>query len=141
LALDEDKPIGREGFLQRIADKRFVAELAVENRDHCVEAWMAAGYAVEFALKALIIKRERLSSWPSRADRRELYTHDLRVLFFAAGLSFADVPAARRSALKTTLDWDRLNEYKQQKMARQVARSMVDAAFGENGVVDWLTAQ
>ena len=102
---------------------------------------MAAGYAVEFELKALIIKRERLNSWPSNASRPELYTHNLRTLYLAAGLTSSDVPAAKRGAFKTVLDWDRLHEYKDQKMPRKVARSMVDAAFGENGVVDWLTAQ
>lgn len=101
---------------------------------------MAAGFAVEFALKALIIKRERLNAWPSKDRRPELYTHNLRDLFQAAGIDLQAVPKPLRGSLRTVLDWNRAHEYTSGKMSRANARSMVAAALGPEGVVAWLNA-
>jgi hypothetical protein len=121
-----------------IEGKRFVAEATVENRLACREAWMAAGFAVEFALKALIIKRERLNAWPSKDSRPEMYTHDLRSLFSLAQVDLADAPATLRGALRTVLDWNRGHEYTSGQMSRANARSMKKAVFDEEGVLAWL---
>ena len=44
------------------------------------QAVFHAGLAVECALKAYIMRSERLNGWPSRDSRPELYTHDIREL-------------------------------------------------------------
>lgn len=137
-ALENESPLTAEAFLHLVESKRFVAETAVENRLHCGEAWMAAGFAVEFALKAYIMRRERSNAWPSKEARPELYTHDLRKLFQVAELDLATAPRELRGALRTVLDWDRAHEYTSRRMSRANARSMVKAAFGEEGVVSWL---
>jgi len=102
---------------------------------------MAAGFAVEFALKALIIRRERLNSWPSKEHRSELYTHSLRDLFQAAGIDPKAAPRELRGSLRTVLDWNRAHEYTSGRMSRANARSMVAAAFDPEGVVAWLNGQ
>lgn len=99
---------------------------------------MAAGYAVEFALKACIMRREGLETWPAKTARPELYTHNLRELFRLAGIELASAPEEMKAPLRTVLDWDRALEYNLTVIGRAQARTMVAAAFGEAGVVAWL---
>jgi hypothetical protein len=136
--VEDDRPLTAEAFANRIEGKRRVAAATVDDRMACHEAWMAAGYAVEFALKALIMRRERLNGWPSKEARPELYTHNLRILFREAGLQTGSVPPELRGAVRTVLDWDRAHEYTSGRMSRANARSMVRAAFDRGGVVAWL---
>jgi HEPN domain-containing protein len=134
-------PFTSGDFLQMVESKRDVAAAMVESRLHCFEAWHASGQAVEFALKALIIRRERLNGWPSKESRPELYTHDLRRLFTLAGVDLKTAPAPLRASLKMVLDWDRAHEYSAHRTSRAEARSMNKAAFGKGGVVEWLNSQ
>jgi hypothetical protein len=39
---------------------------------------------------------------------------------------------------KVVLDWDRNQAYDPNPMPRRVARSMIEAAFGPQGVVTWI---
>ena len=134
----DDQPLTADDFLRMVETKRAVALATVEDRLACREAWLAAGYAVEFALKALIIRRERLNAWPSKAVRRELYVHSLRDLLAIAGVELASIPKERRGSLRTVLDWNRAHEYTSGRISRANARSMVKAALDEDGVVAWL---
>ena len=110
-AVDEnDLPLSADAFLRMAEGKRAVALAMVDDRQACREAWLAAGYAIEFTLKALIIKRERLNAWPGKDLRPELYTHDLRSLLGAAAIDPKSAPLALRGALRTVLDWDRAHE-------------------------------
>lgn len=118
--------------------KRVVALKMVEDRSHCHEAWHAAGLAVEFALKGYIMRRERMNRWPDREDRGELYTHDLPALFRIAGIDPAGMIGPIRARLRVVLQWRREYEYVGRTMERRAARSMIDAAFGSGGVVQWL---
>ena len=101
------------------------------------QAHWHAGIATECAIKAFIMRKERLNSWPSRSARRDLYTHDLRVLQRIAGIT---VPPTDRTApaWHVLLQWDRNQGYDPKPMPRKVARAMVDAAFGPDGVVTWI---
>lgn len=137
--MDADQPLTAEAFLRMVESKRAVALSMVDSRLACREAWMAAGFAVEFALKALIIRRERLNSWPSKESRPELYTHNLRGLFEAAGIDLYTAPKPLRGSIRTVLDWNRAHEYSSGRMSRANARSMVAAALGPEGVVAWLS--
>lgn len=135
---DDEQPLTPNALYRMVESKRAVAYAVVENKVACRDAWMAAGYAVEFALKAYIIKRERLNGWPSREARPELYTHDLRSLFAAAEIDLKLAPKPLRGSLRTVMDWNRAHEYASGQMARANARSMVRAALDPNGVVAWL---
>lgn len=136
--MDANEPLSAEAFLQLVESKRAVARALVADRQACREAWLASGFAVEFALKAYIIRRERLNGWPSKEARPDLYTHNLRALFAAAQIDFSGVPKELRGSIRTVLDWDRGHEYTSRRMSRANARSMVGAAFDQHGVVAWL---
>jgi hypothetical protein len=61
------------------------------------DAWNHAGFSVECALKAAIMRHQRLNTWPSRAHRPELYTHNLRDLARLANITFLTTdPTASR---------------------------------------------
>jgi hypothetical protein len=100
----ENDDLTAEGFLRRAASKRAVATLMVGDRAHCVEAFVAAGFAVEFTLKALIMKQRRLNAWPSASEARDLHIHDLHRLFQEAGIDLNAVPAPLRPKVRQALD-------------------------------------
>jgi hypothetical protein len=56
------------------------ARVLAEDKIAAGQALFHAGLAVECALKAYIMQRERLNGWPSKEARPELYVHDLRQL-------------------------------------------------------------
>jgi hypothetical protein len=133
-----DEPLTVEDWLRRIESKRAVALAFKDSREHCREAWLAAGAAVEFALKARIMRREWLSGWPVRDVRPELHTHDLHAFGRFAGIDRAPVPPHLRHRWATVLAWDHGHEYRASPMPRKVARQMVESAFGDQGVIAWL---
>jgi hypothetical protein len=113
------------------------ARLLCEDKVAAAQALFHVGLAVEAALKALIMKRERFNDWPSKAARPDLYTHRLPDLLRLAGvmLSRTDPLAA---SWHVVLAWDRNQGYDPKAMPRKVARAWVEAAFGEKGAVTWI---
>jgi hypothetical protein len=103
-------------------------------------AWMNAGFAVECCLKAAIMKKEGLNRWPDRFDDPDLWTHDLRVLFKRLGIDQLTFDPKNPIAptLKTVLDWRREHGYSVGKVPLKFAKDICEAAFGSNGVVEWL---
>ena len=103
-------------------------------------AWLAAGFAVECCLKSVIMRRERLNRWPGPDTAPELWTHDLRGLFQRLGINPLGLntkdPIA--PALKTVLDWRREHGYSVGKVPTKLGEAICEAAFGPNGVVEWL---
>ena len=127
-----------EEWWRRIEGKRLVALHMKEDRRNAVEAWDACGTSVEFALKAVILKRERWNRWPDKADRPDLYTHDLRRLMALAGLDSSSIPRPMMPRFKTVLSWSRENEYQSALVPRRQARQIYEHAFGPDGVIEWL---
>jgi hypothetical protein len=113
------------------------ARLLAENREVAAQAYFHVGFAAECALKAYIMWSERLNNWPDRDSRPDLYTHDLTRLADLAGIERRTTDPIGPS-WKTVLDWNRSQGYDPNPMPRKVARSMVEAAFGEKGVVTWI---
>jgi hypothetical protein len=113
------------------------ARLLAENREVAAQAYFHVGFAAECALKAYIMWSERLNIWPDRDSRPELYTHDLRKLVALARIELRTTDPIGPS-WKTVLDWDRSQGYDPKPMPRKVAGAMVEAAFGEKGVVTWI---
>jgi hypothetical protein len=113
------------------------ARLLAEDRVAAAQAYSHVGFAAECALKAYIMWKERLNRWPDIASRKELYTHDLRELVRIAGIELKTSDPIGPS-WAVVLQWDRGQAYDPVRMPRRVARSMVDAAFGEKGVVTWI---
>jgi len=136
--LDDEEILTIDGFLRLARSKRVVALKMVEDRDCCAEAWKASGFAVELLLKAVIMKRQGFNQWPSREHRPDLHQHNLRQLCRLAEIDLATLPGPLRLAFRMALDWNREHDYVSKRMRRKVARSMVDAVFGEQGVAQWL---
>jgi hypothetical protein len=103
-------------------------------------AWLNAGFSVECCLKAAIMKKERLNGWPAPDIAPELWTHDLRGLFKRLGIEPTKFdhnhPVA--PALKMVLDWRRQHGYSVGKLPLKYASNLCEAAFGSNGVIEWI---
>ena len=95
------------------------------------------GFSTEAALKAYFMRRERFNSWPTRAARPDLFTHDLRKLVAAAGIPL-DPQDPIAPSWQVILQWDRNQQYDPRPMPARVASSWFDAAFGQEGVVTWI---
>jgi hypothetical protein len=113
------------------------ARLLANDRLAAGQAYFHVGFAAECALKAYIMWKERLNTWPDNALRPELYTHDLRKLVRIAGIPLTTKDRVGPS-WKVVLDWNRNQAYDPNPMPRRVARSMIEAAFGQEGVVTWI---
>ena len=102
-------------------------------------AWLNAGFAVECALKAAIMRHQRLNGWPARASRPDLYQHDLANLAREAGIDISRLthdPVF--PAWCVVRQWQRGDSYNPKPMPVRVARDMVESACGAEGVIQWL---
>lgn len=95
------------------------------------------GHAVEAALKAAIMDKERLNSWPMR---KKYWKHDPVKLAPMAGYAI-DSNHAVAEGWAVVIAWDRQQDYSPKATPVAVARGYLDAAFGPNGVVTWIRAQ
>ena len=114
----------------RIKDDPYLANLAVQH----------AGFCVEFLLKAMVMRHESQSTWPSRADRPELYTHGLQRLAALAGIDL-DPDDAMAPYWHVVLQWQRNQGYDPQPMPKPVLESFLEAAFSPEGVATWLRSK
>src|SRR4051794_18987253 len=82
------------------------ARVLSEDKLTTSQSWDHVGFAIEHALKAVIMHTHRLNAWPSKSSRPDLHTHSLRIL---ADLACITVSAADpiAPAWKTILDWER----------------------------------
>lgn len=95
------------------------------------------GHAVEAALKAAIMRKERLNSWPVR---KKYWKHDPEKLAAMAGYTF-DPSHAVAVGWSVVVVWDRNQDYSPKGTPIAVAKGYLDAAFGPNGVVTWIRAE
>lgn len=116
---------------------RELADHALSHEKTTSAAWSQAGFALECTLKAAIMRRERLNSWPSRAARKDLYTHDLADLARILGMT-VDAAHPIAPAWAVVLQWRREDMYSL-KMTRAVAVQLVEAVFSnDDGVGPWI---
>jgi len=127
-----------EQWWTRVEEKRQAAAILKGDKKAAREAWNLVGEAVEFALKAVIMKRQRFNRWPDRNTRPELHSHNLRDLIEFAGIEVRAKPLPLRANFKVVCDWNRGHDYTVNRMPRKVAEDMFNSAFGEEGVVTWL---
>jgi len=132
---------------QELADVR-VAEAKV-LLDHGLwdGAYYLAGYAVELALKACIIKVILATdAFPEKKFSENCWTHDLGKLIGLAGLGEAR-KAAFQADLALEVNWGTLNEWSEQVRYRQrttrvEARSLYNAiSDASHGVLTWIKTQ
>ncbi|TXN72402.1 hypothetical protein [Methylobacterium sp. WL6] len=117
-----------------------MADQALGNPKTSTMAWSNAGFAVECTLKAAIMRAQGLNSWPSRAARSDLYTHDLAALAAVLGMVVAPTDTVAPS-WAVVLKWRREHMYSP-PMTRVVAQSLREAAFSAtDGVAPWICAK
>ena len=113
------------------------ARAIAEDRDACGLTMHHCGTAVECCIKAYIMHAERLNRWPTRGERDELFAHDLRKLMLIADITVStEAPFA--PGWHVMSQWDRNQDYEPKRTPRRVARSYVEAAFGEDGIATWI---
>jgi hypothetical protein len=126
-----------EEWLELAEMYRKLARQALMDTSTASAAWSQAGFALECTLKAAIMRRERLNSWPSREARRDLYTHSLRDLARILGMT-VDAAHPIAPAWAVVLQWQRDDMYSS-KMTRVVVVQLYDAVFSEDeGVATWI---
>lgn len=83
-------------WLKLVKQCELMANFALSDSATHSRAYHEAGFAIEYALKAYIMKKEGLNGWPDRSMRKDLYTHNLRELIRIAGIKInvADKTAA-----------------------------------------------
>lgn len=89
------------------------------------------------------MRKEGLNHWPDKDSAPDLWTHSLGDLFKRLGvepLKF-DPKSPVAPALKMVLDWRREHGYSIGKTSVKLASDMHAAAFGPNGVIEWLAAR
>ncbi|MCF6112010.1 hypothetical protein [Mesorhizobium muleiense] len=114
-----------------------VAETLVENKELCFHAWRNAGFAVECSVKAVIMFHHRWNKWPEKSEMPGVYVHDLAKLVRVAQIVLDPLHPTAPS-WHTAMHWNRTQSYNPQNMPRKMARSMLAAATGNNGVIPWL---
>jgi hypothetical protein len=124
-------------WLSLVRQHEAAARRLAADRDTAALAYSHVGSAAECALKAYIMWSERLNSWPDRGSRPELYTHDLRRLVELARIELRTTDPTSPS-WAVVFQWDRSQGYDPKPMPRKVAGSMIEAAFGDDGVVTWI---
>lgn len=71
------------------AEEELTASRVLADAGLWQQSFQHAGFAVECALKFRIMRGTGLNRWPDRAERRELYSHDLLKLAQLAGIESA----------------------------------------------------
>ncbi len=107
-------------------------------------AYYLAGYAVEAALKACIIKRKLsvLDSWPDRRFTEQCHTHDLKALVRLADLE-TELNAAGAVEVKwlDVKDWTEQSRYVHGRPALEVNQFYQAITDPNDAVLQWLKAR
>lgn len=127
-----------DGWLKLYRQHRNAAQTLCDAKQPNT-AWGHAGFAVECCLKAAIMKRERLNRFPPQDEHPELWTHNLEALLQRLGITPSALTGHTVApSLKMVLDWRRAHGYSPEAMPIKRARDMCKAAFGADGVLEWL---
>jgi hypothetical protein len=138
-------PDSVDEWLAKVAEHEATAKLLVRKGSPDAARALVmhhAGSAIEYALKAAIMKREGLNRWPDQNAPGGYWTHDLTKLRRKAGLTLAPTDPVSPS-WQTLVVWTRTADYtySPNPTPLSVARSYVEAAFGQNGVVTWIRSK
>lgn len=103
-------------------------------------AWNCVGFALECCLKAAIMKKEGMNRWPESSDKPELWTHDLQALSARLHVDYRTFDPRDPSAAswKMAFEWNRGHGYAVNKLPMKIVEQMYEAAFGADGVIEWL---
>jgi hypothetical protein len=130
-------PASPDEWLELAKQHEAAARVLASSGETASRSLHHVGSAVECTLKAVVMKAERLNTWP---ERPEYFTHDLKALRVKAGLALANTDAVAPK-WAVVVQWDRHQDYSPKKTPIIVAQSYVEAAFGIGGVVEWIKSQ
>jgi hypothetical protein len=124
------------------AREELAAARALTGKRLWSAAYYHAGMAIEFAIKWRIMHESRMNRWPSRQDRRDLYSHDIAALAALARLEqvFLDEIAAGTDigmAWLVAKDWSIETRYDPRPFPPRRARDML-RAVDTTGLMKWL---
>lgn len=128
----EEEANSVDEWLQLAQRYRGDARLLLKN-GRASGAWQSIGFSVEFVVKAAVMKRAGYNRWPP-----ELRIHDLDRLMGELGVDVRGMvghPVGPK--LKVVLGWRRRHGYTG-SMPERFAQQIWDAAYGDDGVVEWL---
>jgi len=131
---------------QKLAKNRLEEAKALLGLGKWDGAYYLAGYAVELALKACIIKRlMTTNAFPDRKFSENCYTHDLNKLVSLAGLEDSLDEARKADKILSThynevLGWSEPKRY--HRIEKGEAEALCTAiADDEHGVLPWIMSQ
>lgn len=131
-------PVGATDWLRRADDKKQAAASLLPTAPLAREVWELCGKGAEFALKALIMRYERLNEWPERSSRPELHTHGIRQLIVMAGVDLASLTPKQAASFLKACEWRREHDYEVHAFPHRDAKDMFEATFGPDGVLEWV---
>ncbi|MCX7020939.1 MAG: HEPN domain-containing protein [bacterium] len=119
--------------LDRVRD----AQILLEAKRY-VSSYYLIGYAVEYALKAVIAKRTRRHEFPEKKRVNESWTHDFDKLFEKAALEKEPMNKQTETYLATVKKWKPDSRYEPKK-SRNEAEDLFEAVtHPHDGVLSWL---
>jgi hypothetical protein len=131
---------------QELAEQRLVEAKALLDQGQWDGAYYLAGYAVELALKACIIKTLLATdAFPDREFSKNCYTHDIEKL-----VGLAKLDGARKTAMNADPDrstnWRFAKDWSEEKRYHRIDKTEAEALYAAiadaaHGVLPWIKAQ
>jgi HEPN domain-containing protein len=141
----QSKPESAKDWQQLAVEKLASAE-ALTRQGHRKLAYDQFGYAVECAIKSMIMRKTGLNRWPDRDNRPELYTHSLNSLMKQTGL-FQRFCNDRQKNSNLRLNWLVVKDwtpsrYDLKEPSHKLLQDFRRAtAHSEDGIISWLNRQ
>ncbi len=140
------KLIETKAEFQALAEERLLEAKALLDVEKWDGAYYMAGYAVELALKACIIKTLMATdAFPDKDIVKQCYTHAIETLVVAAKLD-----VARKSASDADRDlrnnWTTAKDWSEQKRYHRIDKAEAEALYtaiadDTHGVLSWIKTQ
>ena len=131
--------------LQQLAELRIKEAKLLLDNEYYQGAYYICGYAIEFALKACIV-RGLQDQWLDKGVVKELsklYTHELAILLNFNGIlkkeldALADTNPQFGAAWRLALQWSPDRRY-ELNIGERDAYDFYEAVTGTNGILPWL---
>jgi len=141
-----DKPIETRAEFQQLAEARVEEAKTLLDAGKWDGAYYLAGYAVELALKACIIKKLMATdAFPKKDFSKDCYTHSVETLVGVAGLNLARGAATTADPVLSA-NWGTVKDWSEQSRhcrftevdARALYAAIADAT---HGVLSWIKTQ
>ncbi len=140
------KLIETRAEFQQLAEERLVEAKALLDVGKWDGAYYLAGYAVELALKACIIKMLMATdAFPDKKFSSDCYTHVIETLVILARLDAARKAAADANPLLQA-NWGLVGSWSEQKRYHRMTQAEAEGLYAAisdatNGVLPWIKTQ